>query len=59
MAEDRERFIPGYLDDRYARGDRPDTRAPRGRGLPDAKGRTMEVRTCLGSANRPRQSARP
>ncbi len=43
-------FIAGYLDDRYRRGDRPNTAAPRGKGLPDAKGRVMAVRTCLASA---------
>lgn len=40
-------FIAGYLDERYRRGDRPNTSEPRGKGLPDAKGRVMTVRTCL------------
>ena len=40
-----EMFVPGYLNDRYLRGDRPDMRAPRMNGLPDTGGRVMEVRT--------------
>lgn len=57
MTVDRDPFIRGHLDDLYRRGERPDTREPRGKGLPDVGERTMEVRTCLATA--PGRDRRP
>jgi hypothetical protein len=41
----RGMFVEGCMDDRYRRGERPDMREPKGRGLPDTGGRTMKVVT--------------
>jgi hypothetical protein len=59
MTVDRDPFIRGHLDDLYRSGRRPDTREPRGKGLPDAQGRTMEVRTCLATAPRRDKTSTP
>jgi len=52
VTRSRALFVEGHLDDLYRRGDRPDTRAPRGKGLPDVGDRVMKVRTCLATAPR-------